>query len=470
MGWDVTADLDKFEEAIDWFLARTIIPAHQRRRLVERAKPRAFWISGVAQLSVVQDVFDQIRKALDNGEPYQDFKRRVRQQLGSAWGGDNPPRIETIFRNAVQSSYNAGRFRQMNAPSVARLRPYWMYDAILDSRTSPYCRPIHKTILPADHPFWNTHVPPLHHRCRSSIRALRTEQAEQKGISPNAPPVEPQAGFGRAPDDTLEVPAELRPAPSTEPALRRELEQKSARRPEPNAFELDPSFTIRNPANVQRKMRELFGRELSPDEIRSLVGIEPHLQAGHRYSLSAERNNLAVLVTSRDAAGNKIEGVREYYRDERGRLTVHHALLVIDDAIKGNKLGKKILQSQFRAYRALGVRRVVLEAAWDGQYVWPRMGFRLRDPGRLSLYQNGFERWLRTQGFSESVAKRIAQKPKDLHELAVVKYRGRALGKEYLFPGRLDLIPLEVTLDPSDPDFGRVSRYLDLDGTEPEAP
>lgn len=227
MVWDVTADLDRFEEAIDWFLARTVISAGERRRISVRARHRAFWIAGVAELNVVQSVFDALGRAIENGEPLDDFKRRVRGRLTTAWGGDNPHRIETIFRNAVQSSYNAGRVRQMRDPVVLQHRPFWMYDAVLDARTSPICKPLDRTVLPADDPFWEDHTPPLHHRCRSSIRSLREEQARRHGISTTAPDVRAQEGFGRAPTDALDVPDELLPRADADPELVAELQRRA---------------------------------------------------------------------------------------------------------------------------------------------------------------------------------------------------------------------------------------------------
>lgn len=227
MVWDVTADTERFEEAIDWFAARTVISAAERRRITARARHRAFWIAGVAQLSVVEDVFSEIRRSIERGEPYESFRARVRQRLTNAWGGDNPHRIETIFRNAVQGSYNAGRFRQMRDPAVLEHRPFWMFDAILDSRTSQICKPLDQTVLAASDPFWENHVPPLHHRCRSSIRSLRESQARRRGISTTPPSAQAQTGFGRAPTDSLDVPEELLPRADADPELVAQLQGKA---------------------------------------------------------------------------------------------------------------------------------------------------------------------------------------------------------------------------------------------------
>jgi SPP1 gp7 family putative phage head morphogenesis protein len=212
MTWAVSAEVDRFDEALEWFLSRTVISAAEKDRIFAAAKARAFWISGAAQLDVVQDVFDDIGRSLDNGEPYELFRNRVRDKLAVQWGRDNPARVETIFRNAAQSSYNAGRYQQSTEPAVLELRPYWMFDAVLDQRTTPtICRPRDSTILPADHPWWQKNYPPLHHRCRAGVRNLRESEAKRRGISSGPPEAdEPGTGWGAAP---IGAAAEWRPSP-----------------------------------------------------------------------------------------------------------------------------------------------------------------------------------------------------------------------------------------------------------------
>jgi hypothetical protein len=55
-------------------------------------------------------------------------------------------------------------------------------------------------VLRADDPFWDSHQPPLHHRCRSAVIALTADQAETAGIASEAPDAEPAEGFGGRPD------------------------------------------------------------------------------------------------------------------------------------------------------------------------------------------------------------------------------------------------------------------------------
>jgi SPP1 gp7 family putative phage head morphogenesis protein len=219
MAWKVTAEAGRFDEAVDHFASRVVLSDDERKTIPADARSRAFWIAGVAQLDIVQRVQDRLAKAIADGTTVEDFKKAVRADLKT----QTDAHIETVFRNATQTAYNAGRWHQMSAPSVVRFRPYWLFDAILDGRTTQVCKVCGGTLLAADDPWWDTHWPPLHHRCRSSVRCLRRSEAEKRGIS--AAPVVDTKGFGSSP----RVAREWRP--QTEGRAERlmaELERKRA--------------------------------------------------------------------------------------------------------------------------------------------------------------------------------------------------------------------------------------------------
>lgn len=206
MAFNVTADPGKFKEALDWFKKR--YPSIDIGTLRKWAADRAFIIAGVAELDVVTQVHNEIQRAIDDGTGFDDFKKSVTDSLESAWqNNDATPtnvgwRVETIFRTNIQKSYNAGRWQQIHDPDVLEYRPYLMFDAILDSRTTDICQERNGTILPADDDFWNSNNPPLHFNCRSSLRSLSQAEGDRRGVSDSAPDVEDAAdGFGSAPDD-----------------------------------------------------------------------------------------------------------------------------------------------------------------------------------------------------------------------------------------------------------------------------
>jgi SPP1 gp7 family putative phage head morphogenesis protein len=358
MAWRATADVERYDEALEWFLGRTILSDEERRRIPAEARSRAFWLAGVAQMDVVQDVFNDIDRALANGTPFDEFKAQVSDKLARAWGRDDPHRVETIFRNAAQSSYNAGRWHQMTEPSVQRFRPFWQYDAILDSRVTPLCKTLDGTVLRADDPWWDTHYPPLHHRCRSSVRNLRQSEAERRGISPAPPQTEEEVpqGWGFSP----RIASEFRPDTDThDRGLLVELERKVSERPQPppppprKQFDQLPSVQLPKPVSVpadyEKKLRE-FTRDITDDE-REAIGFFSALE------FTATRDAQRLPLASWQAIHG---GSTQEYNELRARaLKIQGAV----DRMGGKRTGLKAL------HRGLQVDAATLDAIINASHV-----------------------------------------------------------------------------------------------------
>ena len=200
--WRVSADPQRFEAALEYFLKRTPMTEAQLEEVSARARERAFTLEGVTSLALVSEVYGEVVKALKEGGDFAEFKTALLAKVSAQWNGSatNPSaRLETVYRNAMQKAYNAGRYEQMRMDAVLKARPYWMVDAVMDGATSDICKERDGVTLPADDPWWQTNVPPYHHRCRTGIRTLTEKAAKRRGIS-ETPNVEPLPGdFGRAP-------------------------------------------------------------------------------------------------------------------------------------------------------------------------------------------------------------------------------------------------------------------------------
>ncbi len=198
------ADTRRYSEAVTWFRQRVPMTREEFDSLRARERGRAFTVAGVAQLDIITQVWEAMERALAEGTPLADFKREIGPQLRRAWARNQaepahvPSRLETIFRTNAQTAYVAGRITQLRAPAVARVLPYWMFSAVLDLRTSAICQPLHGTVLPAGHPWWRWHTPPLHHRCRSiPIGVSQAVGDEKRTQVPRE--VQPAEGFGLDP-------------------------------------------------------------------------------------------------------------------------------------------------------------------------------------------------------------------------------------------------------------------------------
>lgn len=210
----------RFQEAIDRFRQLVPMTDEEYEALEEAEQEFAFTVANVSQADLVAGVYDEIERAIADGTTFDDFQDAVGDSLAAAWGGEDPARLETIFRTNVMDSYSAGRYDVMTAPAVAEARPYWRFDAIGDGpRTCEICDSCGGVILPQDDPWWQTHYPILHPNCRCMATPLSADEAEAEGITDSPPDVDPAPGFGSAPagssgsdwePDTGDYPAAIR--------------------------------------------------------------------------------------------------------------------------------------------------------------------------------------------------------------------------------------------------------------------
>lgn len=203
--WEASFDPLDFEEALEFFRALVPMTRDEVASLEFDARVRAFWVSHVAEADVVQDVYDAIEDALANGTTFDQFQAEIGGELMARWIPDERVvdpvwRMETIFRTNIQSAYAAGRLAAQTNPDVLDARPLWMYDALIDSRTSSICRSLNGTIRPADDSWWRTRYPPNHFNCRASVRSLTARQAEARGGITEEPTLQdPDDGWRRMP-------------------------------------------------------------------------------------------------------------------------------------------------------------------------------------------------------------------------------------------------------------------------------
>lgn len=181
-----------FKEAVSYANARNVVlPDEYYGKLVGLQRSQAVSIAGQSSLEQIKFIIDQVSAVIDKGGTFKDFQKAVR-----AGGIDtNLPtyRLDNIFRTNVQAAYSRGRYGQQM--KVVSTRPYWMYDAINDSRTRPTHLALDNTILRYDHPFWKTHYTPNGYRCRCTIISLTEAQAKKRGITTVPPDAEPDEGW-----------------------------------------------------------------------------------------------------------------------------------------------------------------------------------------------------------------------------------------------------------------------------------
>lgn len=187
------------DQAIAIARAANVMLPEQFYALPAAKRAMAFTVSALARLDQVQAVADALVKFMADGGTFEDFRRWALQQDWSL----PRHRLETIYRNAVQTAYQAGHWRAFD--EAADELPYLMYDAINDSRVRPTHLALDGVIRPVRDPYWRTHAPPLGHRCRCTLRQISRDEAARRGGVTSNPPAEGTAdsGWGFDPREAL---------------------------------------------------------------------------------------------------------------------------------------------------------------------------------------------------------------------------------------------------------------------------
>lgn len=183
-----------FQEQIDFFRSKLNLPTERWDDIVRSAHDRGFMVAGAAKADLLNDLRDAVDKAIVNGESIQSFRARfddiVKKNGWEGWTGSGSKkgrdwRTRVIYQTNLSTSYAAGRYKQLNDPDLASVRPYWQY---IHNDTVQHPRPLHVSwsgmVLHKDDPWWQTHNPPNGWGCRCRVKAVR--KSEYKGTkAPN---------------------------------------------------------------------------------------------------------------------------------------------------------------------------------------------------------------------------------------------------------------------------------------------
>lgn len=172
-----------FEEAVEYFRRRIPVTAKVFYSIAYDYRVLAFTVSGYSKLQILRRFYEELLAALEQGNTLAEFRSNMNGFLErEGYEGVTPYQAENIFRTNIQTAYNVGHYKQMTDPEVMKLRPYWQYDAVNDSRTRPSHLAMDGRVFPADSPVWDTWYPPNGFRCRCTVTTLSARQVKERGL------------------------------------------------------------------------------------------------------------------------------------------------------------------------------------------------------------------------------------------------------------------------------------------------
>jgi SPP1 gp7 family putative phage head morphogenesis protein len=174
-----------YEIAFDW------------REVWQEENAKAFTVAKAMSRDLLEDIREAVQKALDEGQTLQQFQKELRPRLvARGWWGralmtdpadgveklvrlGSPARLRTIYQVNLRVSYMAGRWSRLQRTKSAF--PLLGYIAVDDARVRPEHSAWDDTILPVDHPWWDTHFPPNGWNCRCDVQPVNERMLARRG-------------------------------------------------------------------------------------------------------------------------------------------------------------------------------------------------------------------------------------------------------------------------------------------------
>lgn len=157
------------------------LPVAEVEALVDDAVQRAEDIVRATGARVAGRILDAVEAAVP-GIPVDEIAGDVSDTIASEVDGAVPD-VDTIVLAEVER-WRLAELRAIDPDLVLE------FQAVLDDRTSPVCRACAGTRLRASDSWWDTHTPPLHPHCRSTVRPS-TQGPTGRPSSPDARPSGP---------------------------------------------------------------------------------------------------------------------------------------------------------------------------------------------------------------------------------------------------------------------------------------
>ncbi|MGI2227059.1 phage head morphogenesis protein [Shewanella frigidimarina] len=185
-------------DAVAYFRAKGFAISDDWQDVWTRAHARAFTVAKAAEMDVLTAIRNEVDAALSQGLTAKQFQARLTPQLEKlGWWGKkvieaspgverkvqlgSPYRLNTIYRQNLQTAYMAGRYRRML--SRTKTHPYWQYVAIDDGQTRPAHARLSGKVFRFDDPIWDVIYPPNGWGCRCRVRALTEAQVKAMGLT-----------------------------------------------------------------------------------------------------------------------------------------------------------------------------------------------------------------------------------------------------------------------------------------------
>lgn len=197
------------EEAIRFFEDKEIWPSFSYLDVWREEHATVFTVAKTVEYDVVAAIHAAARKALVEGQTFQQFQKELTPILQKAgwWGkktmvdpktGEeklvelgSPRRLKTIFQTNMRTAQAAGQWERIQRTKDGL--PYLLYTLGPSKEHRVEHVGWYGTCLPVDDPWWKTHMPPNGWGCKCRVRQVSQweyDRLKKTGVpAPEAPPI-----------------------------------------------------------------------------------------------------------------------------------------------------------------------------------------------------------------------------------------------------------------------------------------
>lgn len=145
--------------------------------LLPELKARVFMITGIACADTLQRARDAIGQIVTDGRDWKDARGEIEAMLRPFLGDGARRRAEFLVRFHVYQMHGVGRWNRLK--SMRADFPYMQYVTAKDERVRGTHRALHGLVMPADHPFVQSHWAGWEPGCRCTWVALTPEDYDE---------------------------------------------------------------------------------------------------------------------------------------------------------------------------------------------------------------------------------------------------------------------------------------------------
>ncbi len=188
------------KEAIATFNGKTLMTSWHYLDMLAQEHATAFTVAKMMDKDMLEEVYQAMQQAIENGTPFNDFQKRLKPYLmARGWWGEkvkmtdpktnevkevalgSTRRLKTIFHTNKSTAYASGQWER-----IQKTKEYFPYLKYMPS-VSIHKREEHKRyynlVLPVEHEAWRYLFPPNDYHCRCWVKQLTKKQAEKEKIS-----------------------------------------------------------------------------------------------------------------------------------------------------------------------------------------------------------------------------------------------------------------------------------------------